>query len=119
VRLRRIGLRALALMLAVGLGAALVGLSAAPRLLPGDTFRLTVRASAGDHVDVGYVLRAVAVPDLSDLIPRIGSDLLALAPALLLLTASWVAANRRRTRHTGPTAAVASAAGCRGPPSAW
>ena len=42
---------AIALALAVGLGALLVGLSVAPQVLPGDTFRVVPRTIAGAAVD--------------------------------------------------------------------
>ena len=41
---------AIALALAVGMGALLVGLSVAPQVLPGDTFRVVPRSIAGATV---------------------------------------------------------------------
>jgi hypothetical protein len=51
VRPHRTPAGAIALALAVGLGALLVGLSVAPQVLPGDTFRVVPRTIAGAAVD--------------------------------------------------------------------
>lgn len=51
VRPHRTPASAVALALAVGLGALLVGLSVAPQVLPGDTFRVVPRSIAGAVAD--------------------------------------------------------------------
>ena len=51
VRPHRTPASAVALALAVGLGALLVGLSVAPQALPGDTFRVVPRTIAGAVAD--------------------------------------------------------------------
>jgi hypothetical protein len=109
--------RALALALAVGLGGVLVGLSVAPRVLPGDTLRLRPRVAAGATIDVRGPDGVIAHVSVRDAVSWFAVGLAAVVPtrpvpllAGLVLCVVW----RHRQRVT---ASMLPATGCRGPPT--
>jgi hypothetical protein len=108
--------RALALALAVGLGAVLVGLSVAPRVLPGDTLRLRPRVATGATVDVRGPDGAIAHVSVGDAVSLFAVGMAAVLPAssALLLGGLVLLAVRRPRRRI--TASTLPATGCRGPP---
>jgi hypothetical protein len=98
------------------LGAVLVGLSVAPRVLPGDTLRLRPRVVAGATVDARAPDGALAQLTVGDAVTWFAAGLTAvlptpslLLPSALVLVAAWQ--HHRRVAASRPPAT-----GCRGPP---
>lgn len=102
--------RVLVLLVCLGLGALLVGLSAAHTTLPGDTFQVAPRAVAAAGA-------AVVLPGDPDTAPPAGNLLAILPVALVVATGGGLLV--ARTRHAGLALAARTvpATGCRGPPS--
>jgi hypothetical protein len=117
VRQSRLCVRALALVLGVGVVALLIGLSVAPQFLPSDTVRLTPRVAAGAMVD------KAADPDgtylnAADTVQMFAAGIHTIAPALLVLPADSLRLGLADQRRLALAAAIPLARGCRGPPSA-
>ena len=107
---------AIALALAVGLGALLVGLSVAPRILPGDTFRVVPRTIAGAAADTDPTNdRAHALPKADGAIAGHAVLLAVVFVTGYAVPSRWPLALRTPTRQPLADRAVPRA-GCRGPP---
>jgi len=112
---QRLSARALALGLAVGLGGLLVGLSVAPRVLPGETFRLKPRNVAA-ATNAGLAVAPRPSPEPVEPSLLLVTELLAVASAAVVFCVGGRVTVRvapRRRRLAVPTL---SAALCRGPP---
>jgi hypothetical protein len=116
VRPHRTPAGAIALALAVGLGALLVGLSVAPQVLPGDTFRVVPRTIGGAAVDDPTQDRNQALHAADSLVHSHAAEL-----AVVFVTgyegpSRWPLGLRTPTIAVLVDRAVARP-GCRGPPS--
>lgn len=116
MRPRRISARALALALAVGLGGVLVGLSVAPRVLPGDTLRLRPRVVSGATVDMRGPGGAIAHVSVRDAVSLFAVGLPAVLPARSVLPPGDMVLLAVRRHHRRIVASTPSVIGCRGPP---
>jgi hypothetical protein len=114
VRPVHVSVRVLALALAVGVGALLVGLSVAPRVLPGDTFNVTPRAAAGAMIMVGPADQLAVVHDSVSAFPSFAGGLVASSLGLLYVGCGLIV-HIRQFRFL-LVARSLPAAGCRGPP---
>jgi hypothetical protein len=111
---RRMPARALALALAVGLGGVLVALSVAPRVMPGDTFRLKPRAAVSVKVGTPGVVPSPQPGDVSLLLV---TELLAIVvSAIVLCVGGRGRARVAPRRHRLAVPRALAAAFCRGPP---
>jgi len=108
--------RALALGLAVGLGGLLVGLSVAPRLLPGETFRLKPRNAAAATDKAGLTVAPRPSSDPGDASLLLVTELLAVVTAAIVLGAGARGIVRIAPRRRRLAVPALSAVLCRGPP---
>ena len=108
--------RALALALAVGLGGLLVGLSVAPRLLPGDTIRVEVRDISGATLEIKPLSSGPGDVSIGDHAPAFIAGLIAimLAPLEFHLAGPPIFTSRTLCRRLAGS--TLTAAGSRGPP---
>ena len=106
---------AIALALAVGLGALLVGLSVAPQVLPGDTFRVVPRTIAGAAVADPTHDRNQALQPADSLVRSHAAEL-----AVMFVTGYEGPSHWPLGLRTPTVAVLADRAvprpGCRGPP---
>jgi len=117
VRPHRLPASAIALALAVGLGALLVGLSVAPQVLPGDTFRVVPRTIAGAAVADSDPTndRAQAVHTADSAIINHAAELAVVSIAGVAGPSRWPLGLRTLTLAV-PTDRTVPRPGCRGPP---
>jgi len=112
----RMSARALALSLAVGLGGVLVGLSVAPRVLPGETFRLKPRHAA-PATSKDWVPEALRPsPNPGDAAHLLVTELVAVVTAAIGLCVCGRVTVRIAPRRRRLAVPALSAALCRGPP---
>ena len=106
---------AIALALAVGLGALLVGLSVAPQVLPGDTFRVVPRTIAGAAVDDPTHDRDQVHPTADSFVRSHATDLSVVFVTGYAGPSHWPLGLRTSTGGVLTDRAVPRP-GCRGPP---
>ena len=115
VRSHRMPACVLALALAVGLGALLVGLSVAPKVLPGDTFRVEPRSLSSVDDDPTNIhapsFHAAHAGATSHVVPLAALSMASFAPSIGSGLGRLVAIAARLT------ALPFAPAGCRGPPT--
>jgi hypothetical protein len=115
VRPHRTPAGAIALALAVGLGALLVGLSVAPKVLPGDTFRVVPRTIAG-------AADTDPTNDRAHAVPRADGGTSSHPVHLAIVSVVWPAVpyrwplGLRRPAVAPLTDRAVARPGCRGPP---
>jgi len=115
VRPHRTPAGAIALALAVGLGALLVGLSVAPQVLPGDTFRVVPRTIAGAAVADPTHDRNQALEPADSLVRSHAAELAVMFVAGYEGPSQWPLGLRIQTIAVPADRAVPRL-GCRGPP---
>jgi hypothetical protein len=109
--------RVLALALAVGLGALLVGLSVARDAMPGDTIRVTERAVAGALLDSNPPANEYAWFKVGEVLHSSAAQSLGVSPTRLVLDNDHNPVGTSRPVCRLLRTRILSAAGCRGPTS--